>query len=266
MDRLYAGSWPARLAWRLGEQRRVDTLRVEIAVPRWPAGQRGLRVVFGSDFHAGPTTDLRALAHICRTMDALQPDVLLLGGDFVLFHHRYVDALCRMFADIRAPLGKFAVLGNHDLWADDQHIERALRDAGVTVLTNTSMTLHEPFSRVSIVGLDDAWVGRTDAAAAFRNATETRVVLMHAPSGLLHLADRTFDVALCGHTHGGQIALPGGIPLVTPGPLTRKYNSGVFKLQSGTLVASRGAGYAELPIRLFAPPDIVECVLGPARL
>jgi predicted MPP superfamily phosphohydrolase len=87
---------------------------------------------------------------------------------------------------------------------------------------------------------------------------------MHAPSGLLDLGEERFDLALCGHTHGGQLALPGGIPIVVPqGPLSRRYARGRFPVgDAGTLVVSVGLGCVVLPLRTFADPEIVICTLS----
>jgi uncharacterized protein len=89
-------------------------------------------------------------------------------------------------------------------------------------------------------------------------------VLMHAPANLLDLAGKHFDLALCGHTHGGQIALPGGTPLrASMGPLSRTYSRGRFRMDhGGTLVVSVGLGCTTLPLRLNCEPEIILCSIG----
>jgi predicted MPP superfamily phosphohydrolase len=109
-----------------------------------------LRVAFASDFHAGATTDERLLAEACDALDAFEPDVLLLGGDFVSVRSSYIDDLAPKLAKIRAPHGKFAVLGNHDLRANWTHVVDELEKAGVRVLRNQQATLGAPFSDVTI--------------------------------------------------------------------------------------------------------------------
>jgi hypothetical protein len=103
--------------------------------------------------------------------------------------------------------------------------------------------------------------GEPDAREAFAGAREIRVVLMHAPSSLIDVADHPFNVALCGHTHGGQIALPDGRPLwVASGPLSRRYNAGRYSLRRDTtLLVSRGVGCGTLPIRWNSPSSILLC-------
>jgi predicted MPP superfamily phosphohydrolase len=119
--------------------------------------------------------------------------------------------------------------------------------------------LPPPFADVSICGLDDPWTGSRDAATAFAGAQGVRVLLMHSPAGLLLTKDERFDVALCGHTHGGHIALPGGIPIIATGPTERRHSHGRHELPQGTLIVSRGVGATESPLRMFADPDVL-CV------
>jgi len=262
LARAYRGGWPAALVRRVGLQGRVRTCRHRILCPRWPTGVRPLRIVFASDLHIGPTTHPSLLAEAARALRAAAPDVLLLGGDYVYLHSCGARQLPALLADIPAPFGRFAVMGNHDLWADDREIARSLEEGGFRVLVNQAVTLPAPFDHVSICGLDEPWVGNSDAAATFAGAQAVRVLLMHAPEGLMFVGDRPFDVGLCGHTHGGHIALPGGVPIVTAGPLSRRYSDGVYDVDGRPLIVSRGIGATESALRLFAAPDIRVVTLG----
>jgi predicted MPP superfamily phosphohydrolase len=223
-----------------------------------------LTIAYASDFHAGSTTDPAVLHAGCAKLRAAAADVLLLGGDFVTLDPSAAEPLAAELGTIPAPFGRFAVLGNHDWWADAPRIARTLEAAGIVLLTNRSVRLRAPLDGVWICGLDDHWCGQPDAAAALREAAGVRIVLMHSPSGLLDLGQERFDLALCGHTHGGQLALPGGVPIVVPqGPLSRRYSRGRFSLGDGrTLVVSVGLGCVVLPVRLFATPEIVVCHLS----
>jgi predicted MPP superfamily phosphohydrolase len=263
---LYRGGWPVRLARALGVRPEVRTTRHSIPISNGSAPIPPLRIAYGSDFHAGPTTDPAVLRAACAALHAAAPHVLLLGGDFVTLVPSEIDWLARELAAIPAPFGRFAVLGNHDWWSDGPYIARALEAAGIRVLTNRSVQLDAPFQHVWICGLDDHGRGRPDAAVALAGAEGVRIVLMHAPSGLLDLGEERFDLALCRHTHGGQLALPGGTPVVVPhGRLSRRYARGRFGIADGrTLVVSVGVGCVVLPLRLFADPEIVVCNLTAA--
>jgi predicted MPP superfamily phosphohydrolase len=278
LNLLYRGGWAAALARRAGAQ---GTLRVashtfRVAAPHGAAAPP-LRVAFASDFHAGPTTHPAVIAEACAALAAAEPDLLLLGGDFVSFHARYVDDLAPRLAAVPAPLGTFAVLGNHDLIADDDHIARRLEEHGVRLLTNRNVRLPPPHDHVWLCGLDDAEQGVPDAAGAFAGADGVRIVLMHSPDGLSAIGGRPFAVAFCGHTHGGQIVLPGGAAVIVPqGPLARRYRrAGVFALTrppgarrrwaDGTragdsvMLVSRGVGCTVLPFRRAADPEVHVC-------
>jgi uncharacterized protein len=263
---LYRGGWPVRLARALGIRSRVKVTRHSISINHASASIPPLTLAYASDFHAGPTTDASVLLDACEQLRAASADVLLFGGDFVTFVPAEIDWLAAELASIPAPFGRFAVLGNHDWWSDVAYVVRRLEAAGIQVLTNRNVQLDPPFDGVWICGLDDHWCGRPDAAGALTGADGIRVVLMHAPSGLLDLAGQHFDLALCGHTHGGQLALPGGVPIVVPhGRLSRRYSRGRFEVGPGqTLVVSVGVGSVLLPLRLFADPEIVVCNLTTA--
>jgi predicted MPP superfamily phosphohydrolase len=270
VDRLellvYRNGWPARLARRLGHRPRVRVVEHDLELSR--AGDApALTAAFASDFHAGPTTSPDLLREAVEALRLARPDVLLLGGDFVSLDVRQIDWLAPLLGGVPAPLGRFAVLGNHDWWNGAERIARALEAGGIEVLTNRNRRLAPPFDQVWICGLDDFVSGTPDAGGALAGADGARLVLMHAPSNLLNLDGQRFDVALCGHTHGGQLALPGGRPItVAPGPLSRVYSRGRFPLEhGGTLLVSVGIGCSTIPFRLNAPPEILLCRLGSRR-
>jgi predicted MPP superfamily phosphohydrolase len=258
---LCGDGWPARVGRWLGMPGKV-TVR-DVAFTHARDRHPPLRIAFASDLHAGPVTHPALLEHACETLAAMQADVVLWGGDFVCLEARHIDQVIEHMAAVRAPFGSYAVLGNHDLWVDHGHIERRLESAGIEILTNRNVRLRAPFDRVWICGLDDTQSGHPDARAALAGAAGVRVVLMHAPDGMLELGRNHFEVAFCGHTHGGQVALPGGTPLVLPdGRLNRRFSRGVHALQSQRhLVVSLGVGYSTVPFRLFAPPEVVRCTL-----
>jgi uncharacterized protein len=260
----YRGGWPARLVRRLGLQPSVSTIRHLITSPLWPEGTRPLRIAFVSDLHAGPTTHPSLLAEAAQALRDAAPDVLLLGGDYVYLHAEGIHELAPLLAAVPAPLGRFAVFGNHDLWAHDPTLRRALEGAGFRMLVNENVPLPAPFEHVSICGLDDPWVGEPDVRATFDGARDVRVLLMHAPEGIMIVKDEPFDVAVCGHTHGGHIALPGGIPIVVAGPVSRRYSHGPYDVGGRPMIVSRGIGATESALRLFADPDVrVVTLAGP---
>ena len=255
--------WPGRWAARLRVQGRVGvTAYRQVA----PALRAPLRLAFASDFHAGPMTDARHLRRAVEQLRALAPDLLLLGGDFVSGRATWARALVDDLATLRPPLGTFAVLGNHDLWSDFDELEVMLLTAGIELVTNRAVRLPPPHDEVTVAGLDDHESGLPDATP-LAQAEGFRLLLLHSPSGIHDLDGARFDLALAGHTHAGQIALPGGLPILLPqGEGLRRMCYGRFDggvTGSGTLIVSRGVGYSSLPLRAFAPAEVVLVELVP---
>jgi predicted MPP superfamily phosphohydrolase len=266
IDLLYTGDWPAKTVRRLGLQAPLRVREHLVAVPSI-GGRDRLRVAYASDFHAGPMTDRGLIAEACEVLKSAAPDVLLLGGDFVEYDARQIDWMAPLLGDVPAPAGRYAVPGNHDRWTDMNRITGALRRSGIEMLVNQSVRLPEPYHHVWICGLDDPLAGGPEPAATLGGAAGTRILLMHSPSGLADVGSEHFDLALCGHTHGGQVALPRGIPIVVPeGRLCRKYARGRFDVGGGrTMLVSCGIGCSGVPLRLFANPEILVCEVREER-
>jgi uncharacterized protein len=255
---LYGSGRVARAAYSVGLQGRLNVDRQAFT---FAEGRAPLSVAFVSDLHAGPLTDPRLLETVAHQVAEAAPDILLLGGDYVSLHHSDVGGLATLLACLRPRLGIFGVLGNHDLWQDDVAISKALTDMGVRLLINEEQRLPEPYSHVVVYGMDDPGTGYPQGPARSIGSGDLRIVLMHSPLGLRHLESGSFHVAFCGHTHGGQIAMPSGAPIVLPrGSGDRGHaRGGVFQVDGGKLLVSRGLGMSDLPIRVFAPSEIHLC-------
>jgi predicted MPP superfamily phosphohydrolase len=259
-----AGHWAARMADAAGLQsaRPIEVERLLIPVPRANAAPP-LRIAFASDFHAGATTAMRVLENACAAIAAERPDVLLLGGDFVTTRAKYVDDLAPLIAAIPAPFGKFGVYGNHDRRANRGVLARSLEAAGVRMLVNEVIALRAPHDDVSILGLDDPVRGSPEYREHPKGST--RIVLMHAPDGLITVGDRHFDLAVCGHTHGGQITMGRVKPYLPFGRLSREYAGGLYRLGpegNRALVVSRGVGCSTIPFRVGAPAQVHLFTVG----
>jgi predicted MPP superfamily phosphohydrolase len=258
LELLYSGDWPARLWARIPTSHDLSLTRHRLALPH---GQgRACRIAFASDLHVGPTTPPTLLRLAFDAIRDAEPDVLLLGGDFVFLEatEGRLQALQGLIESVPCEM-KLAVLGNHDLWTRDRAIVEALSRAGVRVLVNETVSLPHPWCDVAVVGLDDPWTGQRNSSAAVAQLDDQpfRIVLCHSPDGLGLLEGLRFDLFLAGHTHGGQIASPWG-PIVLPnGRLCRYYPAGLAEFGGATVYVSRGIGAVELPMRTFAPPDVL---------
>jgi uncharacterized protein len=263
LDTLLLNGLVASCSYRCGLHGTLRVSEHEVGLPGGRALPRPLLLAFASDFHAGPVTDPRMFASLIRELTRCRPDVLLLGGDYVSCRAGQMEVLARELARIDPPLGKYGVLGNHDLLTDDERIARRLAEAGVQMLINANRRLPPPFESVWICGIDDPWTGSANVTQAFAGADGVRILLTHSPDGLLLLGGERFDLGFAGHTHGGQVALPDGTAIVDAGgPLARRYGRGRFELEdNGTLIVSRGVGCSNLPIRINSDPELIVCRL-----
>jgi uncharacterized protein len=262
LDAALLGGVVAKLTHRLGWQGNLSITNHVIELPADRPLPAPLTVAFASDFHAGPTTHAEVFFCIAEELNSRRPDVLLLGGDFVSLRAEYTTPLIAALSLYAPPLGSFAVLGNHDLWSDQQEITRRLNACGVEVLVNRNVALDRPFDCVSICGIDDPWTGNADCAKAFENAKTVRIWLTHSPDGLLQ-QDQQYSVGFAGHTHGGQICFRDGTALIgAGGPLSRSHSRGRFDIPgNGPLIVSRGVGCSNVPLRINSDPELIFCEL-----
>ena len=265
---LYAGGWAARLWALVPGATRVRLIEHSIVLPGREKGRPPLRIAFASDLHLGPTTPREVLDAAFARIHSTRPDVLALGGDYVFLGatKERVRELQQRVKEVSAPV-KVAVLGNHDFWARPERLEDSLTQAGVQVLVNDSVRLPPPHDDVAIVGLDDPLTSRhitdkialqdgADAALAQVADVPIKIALCHSPDGYPEVKGRGVQLLLCGHTHGGHIALPGHRPLWIPGPHGRLWPYGRHEVDGLTIFVSRGVGGSLVPMRTYAPPDV----------
>lgn len=232
---------------------------------------RPLRIVFMSDFHVGPHKGKGFMRRLARKANELNPDLILLGGDF-LYNYRSDPLLLEPFAELHAPLGVFGVMGNHDSGRDilggrvtltedrTKDVEEVLDACGIVTLHNEWKDL----GPIVLAGTDDVWMETYDLAEAFRGIPKGKpvVLLTHNPDAVLDERALEADLILSGHTHGGQVRLPllGSVPPI-PNAIGRKYDRGTFSLPNHTmLIVSHGVGESMARPRLLAPPEILLLV------
>jgi len=229
-----------------------------------------LRVVLLADLHAGRTSQSQIRETVERTNDE-HPDVVVLAGDFISGFDATPDKLA-MLEELRAlrpRVGSFAVLGNHDTETFGTKVPRAatitarLEAVGVVVLRNTWKPL---VPGVAIVGLGDHDADDTDARKAFATAPDgVTLVVAHNPISLNAKGVRPFDVALAGHTHGGQVCVPFLRWCPFAHEETLPYTAGLFAWPTGgALYVTRGIGESGLRARFACRPEITVLELGPS--
>ncbi len=241
---LYAG---------LIEPRRPRLERVDVALPGLPSGLDGMRIGLIADSHVGLPYGERNLRWAVGMMQREQPDLLLFSGDFTSTYTA-LEYLPDLLGGLHAPLGMFAVPGNHDYWEGLGDLERQLAPLGIQLLRNEHRLLRRNGDSFWLAGLDDIWQGRPDLDATLDGipAGACTLMLCHAPDAADDVAARGVALQLSGHTHGGHLRLPWIGPFALPRH-GLAYAMGRYTVQQMALYVSRGLG--GLPFRLLCRPE-----------
>lgn len=274
---LLAASITAALALAWGfvlEPQRLVTTRSELALPGWPTKLDGLRVALLSDLHVGsPFWDLEALSKLVARTNAEKPDLILLAGDYQINDvpgGNWVDAeaIAQGLSPLRAPLGVFAVLGNHDWWNDGERTRQAFVKHGITVLEESAQKLERDAQSFYLVGLADQLTRPSSPRSALAQVPSgaATLLLVHEPDvfeSFPRLGIRP-TLTLAGHTHGGQVWLPLLGRRVVPSDFGERYAYGHVVEAGRHLFVTSGVGTSVLPVRFLVPPEIAILTLRPA--
>ena len=242
----------------LYERHHIDVTEQTLDVAGWPSALSGLRIGFLTDLHRSSTVSHEMIAHAVDLVMARQPHLIVVGGDYVTNRdRRFIQPAADALAKLTAPHGVFAVLGNHD---DERDVPAALQSAGFAVLRDarTQISIHnEP---VDIAGLR-YWTHRmADITRVVRGASPTLLMIAHTPKRLLEATALSVPLLLCGHTHGGQIVLPGiGAVAAREFPII----AGAERRENTTVFVSRGVGTVYIPVRVNCPPEVAILRIEP---
>ena len=254
----------------LVEPRAYAIERVQIELPRLPEAFHGFKIVQVSDIHFGPYMHKAGVESAVRMAKTFQPDLVVLTGDFVSHPlgenngprgARHAEPCADALTQFgRTPM--LAVLGNHDCWNDAGIVAGSLKDRGITVLRNQAVAIERGRERIWIAGTGDAIVEDVDLPGALKPvpAGECTVLLAHEPDFADHAAGYDIDLQLSGHSHGGQVRLPGIGALILP-ELAKKYPEGLNRIRNLQLYTNRGLGVISPPVRLNCPPEITFLTL-----
>lgn len=239
-------------------------VRRSIAVPNLPAAFDGTTVAYLSDVHHGPFVPRAYVRSVVAMTNSLRPDLVLLGGDYTHHGGHYVAPAHEDLARLEGRLGRFAVLGNHDKWDGLDAAVAALEAARTPLLRNSGAWVERGRSRLRIAGVGDLWTDRVDIAAAIgpEATTDDAVILLsHNPDVAETAVDPRIGLMLSGHTHGGQVIIPGyGAPIV-PTAYGAKYVRGLVRAPHCQVYVGRGVGTVTPPVRAFCPPEVVWITL-----
>lgn len=234
----------------------------------------GLRVAHLSDFHCGHHIPTGYLEDAIARAAGENPDLIALTGDFIDRGPAHAAPAAKLFRHLRAPLGVFAVLGNHDFSVHtprgarkhpglDRVISDALGCEGVTVLRNRSAVVERSGARLAVAGVDDLWSGESDLGAALGSVDNgtPRVLLAHNPQTAEQLDGRRADLILSGHTHGGQINWP-GLGRLFLHKSARRWAAGLYAVPGGHLYVNTGVGFG-WRLRFGVRPELAVITLQP---
>ncbi len=262
----------ALYAWAV-ESRWIEVTHTRIAIPGLAAPLHGVRIALLADFHLGNGTSAAHIRRACRLAMRERPDLVALAGDFVSAEADRTAARARLPEVMRlldgalsAPLGVYAVPGNHDYAAGGKAWRAAVADTGIIDLTNTSVVRDVGGARLRMAGLDDYQMGRPrpDLALSEGERADLTLLLAHNPDqveaspGPLARA----DLVLSGHTHGGQVHVPVVGDRVRGDRYDRRYQAGLVRRPWTQVYVTRGVGTVYVPVRLGSRPEVSMLELG----
>jgi predicted MPP superfamily phosphohydrolase len=240
----------------LYERHRVQVTHGSLGVSGLPDALHGLRIGLVTDTHYSRTVPAEDIESAVRLTLQERPDLIVLGGDYVTWGDRgYVSGSADLLSPLAAPHGVFAVLGNHD---DDRDMPGALTAKGFTVLRDARTRITIRGEPLEIAGIR-YWTRRVEhIAPVLRGASGTTILLAHDPRRLAEAAAFNVGAVLSGHTHGGQIVVPGIGPLAA-----RRFPviAGAGRRENTAIFVSRGIGTVYIPIRLNCPPEVAIVTL-----
>jgi len=244
-------------------ERRLTLSEAQVELERLPAPFDGLRILMISDIHAGPFVSAAALERTLGRLAALEPDLILLVGDLLTARVDEWFANRGAFATLKAPLGTFAVLGNHEHYTQElEQVIDVIEADGIRVLNNCSHTLRRGGASLSLAGIDDLLMGCPDLDAALEGTVGPVILMSHNPDMLFDAARRGVALMLSGHTHGGQVRLP-RLPVLVRQSRYR-LDEGRFAVAGTQAIVSRGLGAVGVPLRLGCPPEALLLTLRKA--
>jgi hypothetical protein len=240
----------------LYERHDLEVTRTVFPVPGLPDGLRGLRIGLLTDTHRSQTVSHEMIAAAAAALMREQPDLIVLGGDYVTWRdRRYMTLSAEALAALSAPHGVFAILGNHD---DDHEMPAALMSRGFSVLKDARTRLTIRNEVLELAGIRYWTYKVTDIARVMRGALPHAILLAHTPKRLFEAQQLAVPAVISGHTHGGQIVLPGLGPIAARGfPVI----AGLERRDGTTIFVSRGVGTVYLPVRINCPPEVAVLTL-----
>jgi predicted MPP superfamily phosphohydrolase len=248
-------------AWSLfGERAWLGAHQVSIPIPDLPPALDGFTIAHLSDMHRGPYISERHLREAVRMAMSYAPDMVVLTGDHISLHAKYAKSCADALSQLNAEHGVYGILGNHEYWTDEvARVTDAYRDAGVKMLINEAAPIVTGNTLWWLCGLDDMWRGSADLDATLANVPEEhfRILLCHEPDYADEAAKRGIPLQLSGHSHGGQVRLPGIGPVLLP-IYSYKYPYLLQRVPNTRtqVYTTTGVGVTFPPVRINCRPEV----------
>lgn len=251
----------ATFAYGVWEASSIRVDRRTVLLPNLPEPFAGKTIAVLADLHHGPLVGLGFIRRAVQLANALEPDVIALVGDYAHRGHKanvQLPPCLNALSNLRAPLGVYAVPGNHDMQNYGKTYRDLIATTPLTDLTNRAVAVTCQGEKLWLAGVDDLWWGKPNLGQALEAVPggAALVLLCHNPDFLEEQPDARVGLALCGHTHGGQIYLPCLGAAYLPSRYGDKYRHGLVQGPASAVFVSRGLGEASVLIRLNAPPEI----------
>ena len=240
----------------------LEVTRHDVFVEDLPRSFDGYRIAFLTDTHVASFHRRAYFREVVAQTMKFRPDLILLGGDFVTWE-RHIPLMAELLlTGLEAPDGVYAVLGNHDYWANSDGVVAAMTARGVRFIINRSVALRRGDEQIALIGIDELYRGKPDVEGTFSRVDPNVpcIGLSHHPDIIDRLYDRRIDLLVCGHTHGGQIRFPFFGSVVVPSKHEARYASGFHRTESVLMYVSRGIG-AIPPLRILCKPEVATFVL-----
>ena len=236
----------------------VDFIEKTFRLPQLPPAWDGLTILHVTDLHLCGTPDLEFYEQVLDRCAAEPADLLAITGD-ILDSDEHYHWIAPLLHRLRWRLAAFAVLGNHDAWLDMPRIDKEIESAGIQILGGRWTTLEVRGEPLHVIGNEVPW-GRPAPDLSTCPPSGFRLCLSHAPDTLPWAKRNHIDLLLAGHTHGGQVRLPGFGPVLVPSTHSRRYDAGTFYEAPTLMYVSRGLG-GTYPLRWNCRPEVTRLVL-----
>lgn len=248
------------------EAHSIRLVRYDIVDEDIPESFDNTQIVFISDIHCDKYFTRKDLKELVGRINDLNPDVVILGGDYVS-GYRNIDSLLCEIGNLKSKYGVYTVLGNHDHWTRVPHeIQSGFLKAGFHICDNKSYWINNGKDSIKIGGVGDLWSAKQDQEQTIHDVSQDDfcILISHQPDYIEQVDNKYIDLLLSGHTHGGQITFFGLWAPLMPGATRRdlkttshEYTYGWVEKNGVKLYVTSGIGMGGFPFRFFAPPEIV---------